>query len=70
MYTVALPIVGRLDLDGQNFAPIGLHKTDIASDWLLLKRHCTGLANLKWLTASTYIHIRKACQESSYKKIR
>jgi hypothetical protein len=22
---------------GQSFAPIGLHKTDAASDWLLLK---------------------------------
>jgi hypothetical protein len=26
-------IVGRLDVDGQTFAPIGLHKTDAASDW-------------------------------------
>ncbi len=25
-------IVGRLDVDGQSFAPIGLHKTDAASD--------------------------------------
>ena len=25
-------IVGRLDVDGQNFAPIGLHKIDAASD--------------------------------------
>ncbi len=33
-------IVGRLDVDGQSFAPIGLHKTDAASDWLLIKRHC------------------------------
>ncbi len=30
-------IVGRLDVDGQTFAPIGLHKTDAASDWLLMK---------------------------------
>ena len=29
-------IVGRLDVDGQSFAPIGLHKTDAASDWLLI----------------------------------
>ncbi len=36
-------IVGRLDLDGQSFAPIGLYKTDAASDWLLIKRHCIGL---------------------------
>ncbi len=34
-------IVGRLDVDGQSFAPIGLNKTDAASDWLLIKRHCT-----------------------------
>jgi hypothetical protein len=27
---------------GQSFAPIGLHKTDAASDWLLIKQHCTG----------------------------
>ncbi len=32
-------IVGRLDLDGQSFAPIGLHKIDAASDWLLIKWH-------------------------------
>jgi hypothetical protein len=24
---------------GQCFAPIGLHKTDAASDWLFIKRH-------------------------------
>ncbi len=30
-------IVGRLDVDGQSFAPIGLHKIDAASDWLLIK---------------------------------
>jgi hypothetical protein len=27
-----LLIVGRLDKDGQSFAPIGLHKTDAVSD--------------------------------------
>ncbi len=27
-----------LDVDGQSFAPIGLHKIDAASDWLLTKR--------------------------------
>ncbi len=31
-------IVGRLDVDGQSSAPIGLHKIDAASDWLLMKR--------------------------------
>jgi hypothetical protein len=33
-------IVVRLDLDGQSFAPIGLHKIDAASDWLLTKTAC------------------------------
>jgi hypothetical protein len=28
---------------GQNFAPIGLHKTDTAFDWLLIKKN-TALA--------------------------
>jgi hypothetical protein len=32
-------IVGRLDVDGQSFAPVDLHKTDTASDWLLIKHH-------------------------------
>ncbi len=50
-----LLIVGRLDVDGQSFAPIGLHKKVAASDWLLIKRHCIVL---------------KACRESSYKIIR
>jgi hypothetical protein len=31
-------IVVRLDVDGQSFAPIGLHKIDATSDWLLTKR--------------------------------
>jgi hypothetical protein len=31
-------IIGRLDVAGQSFAPIGLHKTDSASDWLLIER--------------------------------
>ncbi len=30
-------IVGWLDVDGQSFAPIGLHKIEAASDWLLMK---------------------------------
>ncbi len=52
MYSVVLLIVGRLDLDGQSFALIGLHESDAASDWLLIKRDCIGT---------------KACRESSYK---
>jgi hypothetical protein len=39
-------IVGRLNVDGQSFAPIGLHKIDAASDWLLIKRHCIGTKGL------------------------
>ncbi len=39
-------IVGRLDVDGQSLPPIGLHKTDAASDWLLIKRHCIGMKGL------------------------
>ncbi len=39
-------IVGRLGVDGQSFAPIGLHKTDTASDWLLIKRRCIGTKGL------------------------
>ncbi len=34
-------IVGRLDVDGQSFAPIGLHKIDAASE-----RHCIGMKGL------------------------
>jgi hypothetical protein len=39
-------IVGRLDVDCQSFAPIGLHKSDAASDWLLIKCHCIGTKGL------------------------
>ncbi len=28
----------RLDVDGQSFAPFGLHKIDASSDWLLTKQ--------------------------------
>jgi hypothetical protein len=31
---------------GQSFAPIGLHKTDAASDWLLIKQNCIGKKGL------------------------
>jgi hypothetical protein len=36
-------IVGRLNVDCQSFAFIGLHKIDAASDWLLIKRHYIGM---------------------------
>ncbi len=41
-----VPIVGRLDVDNQSFAPIGLHKIDAASDWLLIKQLCIGMKGL------------------------
>jgi hypothetical protein len=40
-------IVGRLDVDGESFAPIGLHKIDPASDWLLIKRLCISMKGLQ-----------------------
>jgi hypothetical protein len=39
-------IVGRLDVDSQSFATIGLHKIDTASGWLLTKQHCIGTKGL------------------------
>ncbi len=39
-------IVGRLDMDGQSFAPINLHKIDTASDWLVIKQLCIGMIGL------------------------
>jgi hypothetical protein len=45
MFTDLL-IVCRLDVDGQSFVPIGLHKIDASSDWLLIKRLCIGIIGL------------------------
>ncbi len=39
-------ILGWLDVDSQSFAPIGSHKIDAASDWLLTKRLCIGMKGL------------------------
>ncbi len=39
-------IVGRLDVDGQSFAPIGLQKIDASFDWLLIKWYCIGMKGL------------------------
>jgi hypothetical protein len=39
-------IVGGLNVDGQSFAPIGLHKIGAASDRLLIKRQCIGVKGL------------------------
>jgi hypothetical protein len=39
-------IVGWLNVHSQSFAPIGLHKIDAASDWLLSKRVFIGMKGL------------------------
>ncbi len=39
-------IVGQLDVHGQSFAPIGLHKIDAVADWLLIKRVCISMNGL------------------------
>ena len=39
-------IVGRLDVEGQSFAPIGVHKIDPSSDWLLIKQQSNGMEGL------------------------
>jgi hypothetical protein len=39
-------IVGRLDVDCQSFAPIGVHKIDPSSDWLLIKQRSNGMEGL------------------------
>ncbi len=54
-------IVGRLDVDGQSFAPIGLHKIDAASDWLLTKRHCISTKGLP------QVQVQKSSDNSSYR---
>ena len=38
--------VGRLDVDDESVDPIGLHKKDAATDWLLIKRRCIGKKGL------------------------
>jgi hypothetical protein len=51
--------VGRLDVDSQSFAHIGLHKIDASSDWLLTKHHCIGMIG--------FLIMIFACREFSYK---
>jgi hypothetical protein len=46
-------IVGRLDVDGQSFAPIDLHKVDAASDWLFIKHHRIGTKGLPGVQLQT-----------------
>jgi hypothetical protein len=40
----------------QSFAPIGLQKTDAASDWLLIKRHYLGKKGLPGDTKIIGLH--------------
>ncbi len=45
-------------MDGQSFAPIGLHSTDAASDWLLIKHYYNdrkGLLGVQLENNSDYI---------------
>jgi hypothetical protein len=46
VFTDVLIFVGRFDVDSQSFAPIGVHKIDPSSDWLLIKRHSNGMEGL------------------------
>jgi hypothetical protein len=61
-------------VDGQSFAPIGLHKTDAASDWLLLKRHYIGTKGLLGLGVQLQnsldnISCRRVCLALTGKKM-
>jgi hypothetical protein len=38
----------------QSFAPIGLHKTDAASDWLFIKQHCIETKGLPGIHIQNY----------------
>jgi hypothetical protein len=55
-------IVGRLDVDDQSFAPIGLHKIDAASDWFLIKRACIGMKGLLG------VQLQNLSDNSSYRR--
>ncbi len=53
-------IVGGLDVDGQSCTPIGLHKSDAASDWLLIKgQSCTPIGLHKSDAASDWLLIKQ-----------
>jgi hypothetical protein len=45
---------------GQSFAPIGLHKTDAASDWLHIKRQFIGMKGLPG------VQLQNKSENSSY----
>jgi hypothetical protein len=40
-------------------ALIGLHRTDTASDWLLIKRHCIGTKGLPGVQLQNYVSYRR-----------
>ncbi len=50
-----LPVLGYWS----ELAPIGLHKTDAASDWLLIKRHYLGKKGLPGRTGTKIIGLHK-----------
>ncbi len=54
-------IIGRLDVDGQSFAP-GLQKTDADSDWLLKKGHCISMKGLPG------VQLQNKSENSSYRR--
>jgi hypothetical protein len=54
-------IVVRHDVDDHSFAPIGLHKTDAASDWLLIKRHCIDRKGLPGVVMSNQRFFKIVC---------
>jgi hypothetical protein len=55
-------IVGRLYVDGQSFAPVGVHKIDPSSDWLLIKRHSNGMEGLPG------VQIQNKSENCSYRR--
>jgi hypothetical protein len=55
-------IVRRLDVHGQSFAPIGLHKIDDASDWLLIKRVCIEMKSFPG------VQLQNESDNSSYRR--
>ncbi len=55
-------IVDQLDVHGQSFAPIGLHKIDAAFNWLLIKQVCIGMKGLPG------VQLQNLSDNSSYRR--
>ncbi len=49
-------------MDSQSFAPIGLHKTDAAFNWLLIKRHYIDMKGLPG------VQLQNLSDNSSYRR--